>query len=396
MSSATVSEVVARKRKAYEKASKREKGRMLDELVELTDYHRKSLLRAFRRGRHRQGKRRSPPGRPRRYEVVRPVLRKVWAAGFFACGKRLRPFLPELVRLLKAAGELTVTARQEELLLSVSAATIDRLLSKERAQLQLRGKKTTKPGTLLRTSIPVRMFDQWDEQEAGFFEVDLVAHCGSSTKGEYLYTLDMTDVHTGWTVLAAMKGRGQRGAHAAVEKLRRTLPFELRGLDSDNDSVFINAHISRYCKEHCITFTRCRPYKKNDQCHVEQKNWSVVRQFVGYARLETDEQLALLERVYELVNRYHNFYWPMMQLVGKQRNGSKVTKRYDQAKTPYQRLLGCDGLLGQQQREQLQRDYDDPTHNPARLLRNINALLDRLSKTVPCSPIEMLPLERFR
>jgi len=396
MSSATVCEVIARKRKAYEKASKREKSRMLDELVELTGYHRKSLVRGFRRCRHGQGKRRSPPGRPPRYEVVRPALHKVWGAAFFACGKRLRPFLPELVRLLKAGGELTVTATEEGLLLSMSAATMDRLLSKERAQLRLRGKKTTKPGTLLRTSIPVRMFDQWNEQEAGFFEVDLVAHCGSSTKGEYLYTLDMTDVHTGWTVLAPMKGRGQRGAHVALEKTRRSLPFALRGLDSDNDSIFINQHIRRYCEQHSITFTRCRPYKKNDQCHVEQKNWSVVRQFVGYVRLETDEQLALLQRVYDLVNRYHNFYWPMMRLVSKQRNGSKVTKRYDQAKTPYQRLLACDGLLSQQQRERLQRDYDDPANNPARLLRNINALLDRLSETLPCSSTETLPLERFR
>jgi hypothetical protein len=273
-------------------------------------------------------------------------------------------------------GEITVTGEEEGLLKSISAATIDRLLKPDRAAMTLRGRTTTKPGTLLRSQIPVRTFAEWDEQEPGFFELDLVAHCGSSGKGEFLYTLNMTDVLTGWAALGAMKGRGERGTLVAMKAAWEQVPFAVKGIDSDNDSAFINDHLLRYCRSQKITFTRCRPYKKNDQCHVEQKNWSIVRQFIGYRRFETDEQLALLAEIHPLLARYHNFFLPMMRLVSKERQGSKVTKKYDIAMTPYRRLMAVDGGIDALKREVLRKEYE--ATNPAGLLRRITALLGRL------------------
>ena len=184
-------------------------------------------------------------------------------------------------------GEIRVTRDEQLLLNSISAATIDRMLAADRAGMAIKGRSTTKPGTLLRSRIPVRTFAEWDEDEPGFFELDLVGHCGGSGKGEFIYTLNMTDVFSGWTALGATKGRGERGTLLAIRSASEHIPFVVKGIDSDNDGAFINYHLNRYCRKEKIT--RCRPYRKNDQCHVEQKNWSVVRQFIGYRRFETDE-----------------------------------------------------------------------------------------------------------
>ena len=377
MSTSTVTEIVRRKRKEYKKARKGEKGRILDELEALTAYHRKSLERLLgQSGKAKQPVVRRPRGS--RYAQVLPHLRTLWAVSFYACGKRLQPFLSELLSVMKGFGEIMVAAEEEALLTSISAATIDRLLVADRAGLSLRGRTTTKPGTLLRSQIPVRTFADWNEREPGFLELDLVAHCGETAKGEFLYTLDMTDVLTGWTVVGAMKGRGERGALVAMKAAWEDLPFSVKGIDSDNDSAFINYHLNRYCLSHEITFTRCRPYKKNDQCHVEQKNWSLVRQFVGYRRLETDEQLALLQEAYPLLSRYHNFFLPMMRLASKERQGSKVTKKYDTAMTPYRRLLLVEGGIAGHEQERLRHEYE--ATNPAELLRRITALLGRLGE----------------
>lgn len=378
MSRSTVREIVRRKRKEYLRARKAEKGRILDEVEGLTGYHRKSLVRLFL---ERAGSRNAPIRRPRssRYSSILPHLRVLWGTSFYACGKRLAPFMGELLTSLKRFAEIEVTPGEEALLRSISAATIDRMLASDRARLALKGRTTTKPGTLLRSRIPVRTFAQWDENEPGFFELDLVGHCGGSGRGEFLYTLNMTDVFSGWTVLGAMKGRGERGTVLAIKSARRHIPFALRGIDSDNDSAFINHHMTKYCREEAITFTRCRPYRKNDQCHVEQKNWSVVRQFIGYRRFETDEELALLQKIYPLVMRYHNFFSPMMRLEAKERDGSKVTRRYRAATTPYQRLLTAGGHIDDKTKESLRRDYEST--NPAELLRQILDLLRQMEDT---------------
>ena len=306
----------------------------------------------------------------------------------YACGKRLAPFVGELLASLKRFGEIELTADEEALLCSISAATIDRMLAADRARITLKGRATTKPGTLLRSKIPVRTFADWDEREPGFFELDLVGHCGGSGKGEFLYTLNMIDVFSGWTALGAMRGRGERGTLLAIKSAQKHIPFVLKGIDSDNDSAFINYHLMKYCREQQITFTRCRPWKNNDQCHVEQKNWSVVRQFIGYRRFETDEQLALLEKIYSLVMPYHNFFCPMMKLRTKERDGSKVTRRYEPAATPYQRLLMVDRRLDEHTKERLRRQYQ--ATNPAALLRQIQALLAQLEKLTDATE-ETLP-----
>ena len=379
MSAATAREVVRRRRAEYEKAKGREdQGRILDELAELTGYHRKSLVRLLS-GADAAKAPVPPPGRVSVYTPVLPQLRKLWAAGFFACGKRLQAFLPELMGLLVAAGELQVTEYEERLLRSASSATIDRLLAADRSPRQ-RGLSTTKAGALLRSQIPVRTFADWAENAPGFVEVDLVAHCGVSTGGEYLNTLDMTDVLTGWTVLVAMKGKGQQGTEAALEAGRKQFPFPVKGIDCDNGGEFINAHLVRYCAAHGVRLTRGRPYKKNDQCHVEERNGRVVRQFVGYRRLETDEELALLRLIYRQVNRYHNYYWPMMRLLSKERQGSKVKKKHDTPRTPYQRVLSLSGVVGERTRLRMAAEYADPARNPAALLRSITDLLEKLGE----------------
>lgn len=384
MSTLTVREVVRRKRQEYLKASKGEKRQILDEMEALTGYHRKSLVRLFL---GKAGTRKAPIRRPRAsaYGPILPHLRVLWGASFYACGKRLAPFVGELLSSLVRFGELHVTGEEAALLCRLSAATIDRMLAADRAKITLKGRTTTKPGTLLKSRIPVRTFAQWDEKEPGFIELDLVGHCGGSGKGEFLYTLNMTDVFSGWLALGAMKGRGERGTLLAIKSARRQMPFALKGIDSDNDGAFINHHLLRYCRKEQITFTRCRPYKKNDQCHVEQKNWSVVRQFIGYRRFETDEQLAVLGRIYPLVMQYHNFFSPMMRLQSKERDGSRVTKRYAIATTPYQRLLMSDGRIDEQTKESLRRDYE--ATNPAALLRQIQVLLSQLENLADAAEV---------
>lgn len=186
----------------------------------------------------------------------------------------------------------------------------------------------------------------------------------------------MTDVRTGWIALGGTKGRGERGTLRAIKSASAQLPFVVKGIDSDNDSAFINYHLAKYCSQENILPTRSRPYRKNDQCHVEQKNWSAVRQFIGYRRFETDRQLSLLQKVYPLIMAYHNFFAPMMKLIEKVRDGSKVTKHYAKAMTPYRRLLMTDGCIGEETRERLAREYDST--NPVELLRRIRMLLKQL------------------
>lgn len=378
MSVATVKEIVERWRHEYDEAGKAGKSAILGELQRTTGFHRKSLLRLLAKGAAVPAEK-VDRRRGSRYAVILPPLHTIWEAHLCICGKRLQPHIPEVMPVMLEKGELQATPIQQELLLSVSAATIDRLLGRHRRQLGGHGRATTRPGTLLREHIPIRTFSEWNEQRPGFLEVDLVAHCGGSAAGEYLHTLCMTDVFTGWVTLGAMKGKGQHGTVAAIDGAQLIVPFPVLGLDCDNGSEFINAHLVRYCDERRLTFTRSRPYKKNDQCHVEQKNWTVVRHFFGYKRFETDEQLALLKEIQPLVVRYHNFFLPMMRLVSKERQGSKVKRVYDKAKTPYLYLMAQDDALTQEQREQLEAEYH--RYGPVALLREIRVRLQALMRT---------------
>jgi hypothetical protein len=358
----------------YFKARKKEKGRILDEFVLVTGYHRKAAIRLL----HRDGSlhQRTGRGRRRRYgqEVV-GALRKVWEASDRLCSKRLKPFLGELVRVMRQHGELALNAQVEGELCQMSAATIDRLLRPWRRLGGRRGLSTTRPSSLLKSSIPIRTFADWAEDRPGFLEVDLVPHCGESAEGFYLTTLCAVDVASGWSECLGVWGKGQERVGAAVHRVRQRLPFPLLGLDSDNGSEFINQRLYGYCQREGITFTRSRSYKKNDSCHVEQKNWSVVRRLVGYDRYGSRAALERLNMVYDCVRLYANFLQPVMKLVGKTRQGAKVRKIYDEARTPYQRLLES-GALTQAKREELAAVYRGL--NPVLLLKQINGHLEKL------------------
>lgn len=229
------------------------------------------------------------------------ALKGAWETSDRLCSRRLQPFLPELVEVLERHGELTVSREVKEQLCQISAATIDRLLKPHRLRGARRPFSTTKPGSLLKASIPIRTFADWDDKRPGFLEIDLVAHCGESTEGLYVNTLSAVDVATGWVECQGVWGKGQQRVGAAIHEMAKRLPFRLLGLDSDNGSEFINHHLYAYCQQKEITFTRSRPYKKNDNAHVEQKNWPVVRRLIGYQRYSSKEALEQLNRVYQLV-----------------------------------------------------------------------------------------------
>jgi hypothetical protein len=376
MTRASIREYTEAVRGRYLQASKIEKGKILDEFTKVIGCHRKAAIRLLRRG-NQQGVKRKR-GRPRRYGIaVAEALKVVWEATDRLCSKRLHPFLPELVKILRRHGNATMTADIEAQLCRMSPSTIDRLLCPWRRLGGRRPFTTTKPGSLLKSSIPIRTFADWQEDQPGFLEVDLVSHCGESGEGFYLTTLSAVDVATGWLECIGVWGKGQERVGGAVHRLRQRLPFPLLGLDSDNGSEFINQHLYNYCKQGRIIFTRSRSYKKNDSCHVEQKNWSVVRRLVGYDRYNSHATLEALNRIYDLTRLYVNFFQPVMKLMSKTRHGAKVHKVYDTARTPYQRLLQS-GVLTEAKQQELAAMYYGL--NPVSLLKQINENLECLWK----------------
>jgi hypothetical protein len=376
--------------KRYQRGSKKERSLILDEFVGLTGYNRcysSWLLRHCGRkvilsgkdgqqvvfiGEVRKIKRR----RPKIYdEEFKEVLIWIWELLDYCCGKRLAASLRWLVEKLVEQGELRVKKRVQEKLMKVSAATIDRLLRSERKKYELKSRARTKPGTLLKHQIPIRTFSEWDEAKPGFLEIDLVGHDGGNSSGEFLYSLNATDVASGWVETEALRNRAQVWTFQALERIKQRLPFPLLGIDSDNDGAFINAHLIRYCQENKLTFTRSRPYKKNDNCYVEQKNYSVVRRLVGYLRYDTEEEKKLLEQIYSLSRLYYNFFLPNMKLIRKERRGSRVTKKHDLPKTPYQRLLESPAI-SLEQKNRLRQTYQEL--NVVKLKREIDKLRERL------------------
>ena len=358
----------------YRAAQGKERERILDEFVASTGYNRKYAIYLLRHPpvEPRRQKRR----KPRRYNAkVEWALVDVWKVANCIAAKRLVPCIEDFVEALERHGELHLDPEIRSLLLSMSISTADRLLRAHRRGPRGRGLATTKPGSLLKKSIPVRTFADWDDALPGFVEVDLVAHCGQSADGQYLNTLNMTDIATCWTECLAVLNKSQRQVSKAIVAARQRFPFPLLGLDSDNGSEFINANLLRYCEQEGITLTRSREYRKNDQAHVEQKNWSVVRHFVGYDRYVGTATLRKLEALYQALRLYVNFFQPVQKLVAKERVGSKVKKRYDKAKTPYQRVLASE-QVSEKSKQSLREQY--MRLNPAALLRQIETLQEDL------------------
>jgi hypothetical protein len=355
----------------YAEARHAQKSVILNEFLASTGYARKYAIRLLHQPVAPPGPLRRP--RPPRYgPAVREALEIAWSALNGICAKRLVPFLPELVPVLERHGHLVLSDDVRALLLAVSPATADRLLRPIRRP---HGPSTTKPGRLLKHQIPVRTFADWDDVRPGFLEADLVAHCGGTTEGAYLHTLTLTDVATAWTECLPLLVRTQHAVVAALTHARQLLPFPLLGLDTDNGSEFLNAELLAYCEREQVTFTRGRTANKNDQCFVEQKNGSVVRQLVGYDRFEGEQAYRQLAELYRAVRLYVNFFQPSLKLLRKQRTGSHVRRTYAPAQTPLQRLLPT-GVLSPERQAQLLALFQ--ALDPMRLLRQIETLQDAL------------------
>ena len=371
----------------YQKARKKDKGKMLEEFVALTGYRRSYAShvlsihgRKWKIGRNKviqADVRKKGIRKGTKYydEAVKKPLITIWYIMDCICGKRLAPVMDAIIGKLEQFGEISLEEKVRGKLLRISAATIDRLVAGERRKQTIKGRSNTKPGTLLRNQIPVRTFSEWNEKKPGFTEIDLVGHDGGDVSGDFIQTLDVTDVCTTWTETEAVRNKAQVWVFDALKDIRQRLPFPLLGIDSDSGGEFINNHLFRYCKKEEITFTRGRSYRKNDSCFVEQKNYSVVRRAVGYARYDTEEELLTINKLYQRLRLYTNFFQPSMKLVEKTRIGSRVTKKYDKPMTPYQRVLGSEHVSADA-KETLKRQYT--TLNPASLKRQITKLQQKL------------------
>lgn len=367
-------------RRKYHRSSKRVKSQLLDDFCEFTRYHRKYALTLVNGPLPKRWKRYKP--RQRYYDQpVVDVLLVVWRAADEICGERLHPFMPELLKRLVACGELTVTDRVRVKLQRISLGTIKKILEKAQRRSTIKIAGTTKPGSLLKRQIAVR-FGPWTEEEPGWCETDTVAHGGDDPSGEFVYSLNVIDIATGWSEQAAIWGKGELATKQQIDAIRQHLPFPLKGLDPDNGSEFINWQLHRYCQKHSITLTRSRAYHKNDQAHVEQKNYTAIRQLVGWSRLDKRSQQSILNDLYSNEWRlYLNFFQPTMKLKEKIKDTAtgKVKKRYYEAKTPYQRLIEHP-KVDPQAKAMLQSQYQ--SLNPIQLQREIKQKLELLRSTL--------------
>jgi len=360
-------------RREYSAADRRRKSKLLDGLVEATGYNRKYanwlLVQIPTPPANHPRTRRSRYGR----DVV-DAVRQLWKAGNGICAKRLRPFLPVLIETLERFEHLKLDRRLKKKIVGMSHSTLERMLRKERDK-ESKGKSLTRPGSMLRKQVAVKTFAEWNDQEIGFFEVDLVAHCGGDISGRFMQTLTMTDIATGWTEIVPLPSKAETHVRAGIQSVIKLLPFKLKGIDCDNGKEFLNHGMVAWCKAREITFTRSRAYRKNDQAHVEEKNGSVVRRLVGYERFEGRNALAIMAELYSISRLYINYFQPSMKLVKKTRIGAKVSKQYDTAKTPLERLT-CSKTLSKKQTNILLSEFR--ALDPLRLLAEMNRLQAKL------------------
>lgn len=377
----------------YKKASLKEKGAILDEFCLNCGYHRKHAVRVlnnFKRFIKPKPKKRGKPSKYNKPSVLEP-LKRIYLAANLPCSKRLKAIIP--LWLPSYLSEFGVLGKDSvEALLEISAPTIDRLLKPVRVKYRGRGRSTTKPGTLLKKQIPIKT-NQWDETRPGFLEADTVAHCGESLLGEFVYTIDLVDIATGWSEQRAVWGKGETGVLKQIQDVEDRLPFPLLGFDCDNGSEFLNYHLLRHFsqREKPVQFTRSRPYHKDDNAHVEQKNWTHVRQWFGYHRLSKPVLVPLMNDLYTHEwSCYHNFFMPSVKLVEKKLVAGKHIKRYDSPKTPYQRILESP-YIAASVKQSLKEQFE--TLNPFRLRKIIeNKLKTIFSICYSKKPLVTIPL----
>jgi hypothetical protein len=327
----------------YRRAARHAKSLILDEFCQTCRYHRKHAIRLLKHFHPFREPHPAKRGRKARYDhtAMLTPLTRIWLAANQPCGKRLVVMLPLWLPGYAQCYQPLPTIIEHQLL-QLSAATIDRLLQPTRAVHGRRGRSTTKPGTLLKTHIPIAT-EQWNTTKPGFLEADTVAHCGDSAMGSFVYTIDIVDIATGWTEQRAAWGKGEIGVLAQIKDIEQSLPFPVLGFDSDNGSEFLNNHLLKYFhhRKRPIQFTRSRPYHKDDNAHIEQKNWTHVREWLGYYRFDHPDFVPLFNNLYTTEWRcFHNFFCPSAKLIEKSApNAAKPRKHYDSPKTPLQRLL---------------------------------------------------------
>ncbi len=365
----------------YLKAIKREKSKILDEFCNNAGYARKYAIRIFKAGYdYRRVAREGRKPRKKKYssEVLSAAI-KIWELLDYPCGARLKPMLAPTLESMLRHKEIYVSENTKYLLKKISAKTLDRRLKKERQIRKLdRNRGTTRHGSLLKSSIPIRITN-WDTEKTGFMEMDTVAHNGGDPSGEFIYSLDMVEIYSGWSEQYAVLGRGERGVVKAIEKIKTDLPFKLLGLDSDSGSEFINWHMVRYCGKEKLFFTRSRPDRKNDNAYVEQKNYTHVRKQLGYGRFDTEEQLLAINDLYRGELRlFNNFFKPVMKIISKEKiNNSVCKKKYDIAKTPYQRLMNYSQTSNEKKKEMLTLYL---SLNPVKLKKEIDEKTKKIKR----------------
>ena len=376
MSQKSKKELIKKAKGRYLKSCKEAKGKILDELCANTSLHRKYLIERLSAGIDLNFV--SPINRKRK-EIYTAndihYLKKIWTIFDYPCGQRLEPMMREYIAVLENFKELTIPNSIKEKLLKIKSATIDRRLEKFKTIRHKKVFSMTRPGTLLKKNIPIKT-SSWDEARLGFGELDTVAHCGSSAAGEFIFTLTYTDIASQWTISEAVMGKGQACIKQALDNIAKRLPFPLKGIDPDNGGEFINWQLYTHCLERNIEFTRGRPYAKNDNAHIEQKNYTHVRKLIGYKRLNQEYQLKKLNDLYwNEWDFYKNFFIPNKKLISKKRIGAKIVKKYDLPRTPYQRLMEHKDFP-EAKKEKLEQIY--AKLNPAELKRSIDRKLSKI------------------